>query len=127
MSLDSGHLVAFSGVFSLRDDVTEEEFLPTLHAFYGHLIERGFASSYRIMRREPLEGFGKSLPAFSYRGELRYATSERETAAYAYVKEDKEPVRSLHRAMNSKVKRGADFFLEICIARRDDREPRWLK
>ena len=112
--------IAFSGIFSLRDDITESEFLPTLHAFYRHLIERGFATSYRVMRRESLEGFGKSLPAFSYRGELRYATAEREAAAYAYVKEDKEPVRSLHRAMNSKVKRDADFFLERCIARHSE-------
>ena len=116
--MNSGELVAFSGIFSLRDDVTVEDFLPTLHAFYGHLIERGFATGYRILQREPLEGFGKSLPSFSYRGELVYPTTELEAAAYAYVKEDKEPVRSLHRAMNSKVKRGADFFLEKCIARR---------
>jgi hypothetical protein len=108
--------IAFSGVFSLRDGVTEQEFLPSLHAFYGHLIERGFATSYRILRREPLEGFGKTLPAFSYRGELRYPTAEREAAAYAYVKEDSEPIRSLHRCMNSKVSHAADFFLERCIA-----------
>ena len=107
----------FSGVFILRDGVSEAEFLPTLHAFYQHLIDAGFANAYRVLRRVPLEGFGKTLPPFTYRGELRYPDSEREDAAYAYVKKDEEPVHSLHRAMNSKVQHGADFFLEVCIAR----------
>jgi hypothetical protein len=105
----------FNGVFELREGVSEEEFLPTLKAFYDHFIELGFASGYRILRREALEGFGKTLPAFEYRGALIYPNMEREQAAYEYVKQDGEPVRSLHYAMNSKVKRGADFFVETCI------------
>jgi len=109
--------VAFSGVFILRDGVSETEFLPTIHAFYQHLIDAGFAHAYRVLRRLPLEGFGKTMPPFTYRGELQYSDSEREDAAYAYVKKDEEPIRSLHRAMNSKVQRGADFFLEVCIFR----------
>jgi len=105
----------FNGVFELGEGVSEEEFLPTLKAFYEHFIELGFASGYRILRREALEGFGKTLPAFKYRGALIYPNMEREHAAYEYVKQDGEPVRSLHHAMNSKVKRGADFFVETCI------------
>ena len=34
---------AFNGVFELREGVSEEEFLPTLKAFYDHFIEVGFA------------------------------------------------------------------------------------
>ena len=52
--------VSFSGVFALRDGVSEEEFLPRLNAFLQHFIDVGFASSYRVMRREALEGFGKT-------------------------------------------------------------------
>src|SRR5258708_32261749 len=62
--------VSFSGVFALRDGVREEEFLPRLHAFLQHFIDIGFATDYRVMRREALDGFGKTLPAFTYRGEL---------------------------------------------------------
>jgi hypothetical protein len=40
---------------------------------------------------------------------------EREHAAYEYIKQDGEPVRSLHHALNSKVKRAVDFFVETCI------------
>ena len=73
--------VSFSGVFSLADGVGEEVFLPRLHAFFQHFIDMGFATRYRVMRREALAGFGKTLPAFTYRGELIYPDLEREHAA----------------------------------------------
>ena len=109
-------LVSFSGVFALRDGVSEKEFLPRLHAFFQHFIDMGFATGYRVMRREALDGFGKTLPAFTYRGELIFPDLERDHAAYEYVKQHGEPVTSLHLAMNSMVKRDADFFLEMRIA-----------
>ena len=68
-------LVSFSGVFALRDGVSEKEFLPRLHAFFQHFIDMGFATGYRVMRREALDGFGKTLPAFTYRGELVYTAT----------------------------------------------------
>jgi hypothetical protein len=108
--------VSFSGVFTLRDGVNEEEFLPRLRAFFQHFVDIGFATGYRIMRRETLEEFGKTLPAFTYRGELLYEDLKRERAAYEYVKQRGQRVHALHVAMNSMVKRDADFFLEVCIA-----------
>ena len=106
----------FSGVFELREGVSEEEFLPTLKAFFEHFIDQGFACEYLILKREVLDGFGKTLPAFTYHGALVYRDMEREQAAYEHVKQNDEPVRSLHHAMNTKVKRSADFFVETCIA-----------
>jgi hypothetical protein len=108
--------VGFSGVFALRDGVREEEFLPRLQAFFQHFIDMGFATGYRVMRREALDGFGKTLPAFTYRGELAYPDLEREQAAYEYVRRRDERVHSLHVAMNSMVKPDADFFVETRIA-----------
>jgi hypothetical protein len=99
----------------LRDGVSEKEFLPKLHAFFGHFTDIGFATGYRVMRREALDGFGKTLPAFTYRGELIYPDLAREQAAYEYVKRYGEQVHPLHIAINSLVKPDADFFLETCI------------
>ena len=76
----------------------------------------GFATGYRIMRRETLDGFGKTLPAFTYRSELIYQDLERQHAAYEYVQQHGEPVNLLHVAMNSMVNPDADFFLEARIA-----------
>jgi hypothetical protein len=116
MNMQDESLVRFSGVFSLRDGISEADFLPKLHAFFQHFIDMGFAHSYRIMRRETLEGFGKTLPNFQYRGELHYLNLELEHAAYAYVRQRSERVHALHVAMNSMVKPAADFFLETRIA-----------
>jgi hypothetical protein len=114
--MDNRSHAVFSGLFRLRDGVTEAEFLPTLEAFYSHLVEMGFARSYRLMRRVPLKGFGATLPSFEYHAEIEFPGLEEDEACYQYVQKDEEPVRSLHRAMNSKVQRSsADFFLGVCI------------
>jgi hypothetical protein len=109
----------FHGLFSLMDDVAEAEFLLAFDAFYGHLVEMGYARNYRTLRRQPLEGFGNTLPRFEYHAEVEFPGLEEDRACYEYVKRNDEPVRSLHRAMNSKVRRGsADFFLTVCIGGR---------
>jgi hypothetical protein len=104
------------GLFTLADGVSEQEFFPAFEAFYQHLRELGFVHSYRAMRRQALEGFGAPLPRFDYHVEIEFLSLEKDQACYDYVKENKEPVRSLHRAMNSKVKPGsAHFFLGVCV------------
>jgi hypothetical protein len=103
---------ALHDLFTLADGITEQEFLPALGAFYGHLKEMGFVGGYRMMRRQPLIGFGDDLPDFSYHVEIEFPDLERDQACYDYVKKHDEPVRSLHRAMNSEVWRGSsNFFL----------------
>ena len=113
--MQEASLVSFSGVFALRDGISEKEFLPKLHAFLQHFIDVGFATDCRIMRREALAGFGRTLPVFTYRGELIYPDLQREHAAYEYVKQRGERVHTLHVTMNSMVKPDADFFLETQI------------
>jgi len=107
---------ALHGLFSLVDGVSEEEFLIAFRAFYEHLKETGFVLRHRISRRQPLEGFGEALPDFDYHVEIEFLTLEQDRACYDYVKKNDEPIRSLHKAMNSKVKpRSAHFFLDAYI------------
>jgi hypothetical protein len=102
-----------NGLFALADGVSEEEFFPAFEAFYQHLKEKGFVCRYRMMRRKPLEGFGAPLPKFDYHVEIEFRSLDEEQACYDYVKENKEPLRSLHRNMNSKVQGElARFFSE---------------
>jgi hypothetical protein len=106
----------FHGLFSLMEGVTEAEFLLAFDAFYSHLVERGYARSYRVLRRQPLEGFGNTLPPFEYLAEVEFPSLKEDQACYEYVKRNDEPVRSLHRAMNSKVRHGSeDFFLTVRV------------
>ena len=106
-----------NGVFSLSDDVDETTFLAAFHAFYGHLAELGFVSGYRLARRQPLDGFGARLPPFDYHVEIAFPSPAHDQACYDYVRRNDEPVRSLHRAMYSRVRPGsADFFLTFPLA-----------
>jgi len=105
-----------NSLFTLADGVSEQEFFPELEAFYQHLKEMGFVRSYHVMRRRPLEGFGARLPNFDYHVEFEFPSLEKDQECYDYVKENKEPIRSLHRAMNSKVRHGsAYFFLAVYV------------
>jgi hypothetical protein len=104
-----------NGLFSLADGVLEQDFFPAFEAFYQHLKEKGFVRQYQIMRRQPLEGFGRPLPGFDYHVEIEFPSVEQDQACYDYVKKNEEPIRSLHRAMNSKVKPDAYFFLGVYV------------
>jgi hypothetical protein len=107
---------ALHGLFTLVAGVSEQEFLLAFEAFYGHLKEREFVRGYRMMRRQPLEGFGAALPDFDYHVEIEFLSLEQDQACFDYVKKNEEPIRSLHRALNSKVKRGeVYFFLDLYI------------
>jgi hypothetical protein len=101
---------ALHGLFTLLDGVSERDFLSAFEAFYEHLRDVGYVTGYRIMRRQPLEGFGAPLPSFDYHVVVDFQSLAKDQACYDYVKADEEPVRSLHRAMNSKVKRGSSYF-----------------
>jgi hypothetical protein len=105
------------GLFTLADGVSEQDFLPAFAAFYQHLKAMGFVRRHRMVRRQALdEAFGAPLPEFDYHVEIEFPSLEQDQACYVYVKKNEEPVRSLHRAMNSKVKRGsAHFFLGVYV------------
>lgn len=111
--------VVFSGTFTLRDDVTEGEFIPAFRAFYDHLIEAGYATGYRLMRKETKDGFGGKLMPFAYQAELDFPDLATDDACYGYVQTRQVPMHSLHVAMRHVVAQGsADFFRTTCITAR---------
>jgi hypothetical protein len=52
-------LVTFSGIFALRNGVSEEEFFAEIARLLSAFHRYGVATGYRVMRREALDGFGK--------------------------------------------------------------------
>ena len=74
------------GLFTLMDGASEQEFLSAVAAFYGHLKERGFVRSCRVMRRQLLNGVGAALREFDYDVEIEFPNLEQEQACYDYVK-----------------------------------------
>jgi hypothetical protein len=103
-------------LFELEDGGREEDFRGAFHDYLRHLVEMGYALEGRLMRRKPLEGFGRKLPDFSYYAAIEFADLEREQACYDYVARNAEPVRSIHAAMNFQVKRAsAHFFVSYDV------------
>lgn len=98
------------GMFELADGVSEQELAAAFTVFFEHLRDQGFAVRCGIMRRRPLDGFGVPLPHFAHYAAIEFRDLDSEQACYDYVKADAEPVRSLHRAMNAKVRRGSAYF-----------------
>ena len=97
-------------LLELQDGGREEDFRVAFDDYVRHLVEMGYALEGRLMRRKPLEGFGRRLPDFSYYAAIEFADLEREQACYDYVARNAEPVRSIHAAMNSQVKRASTYF-----------------
>jgi hypothetical protein len=97
-------------LFELQDGNREQNFRVAFDNYVRHLVETGYALGGRLMRRKPLEGFGQRLPDFTYYAAIEFADLEREQACYDYVARNAEPVRSIHAAMNSQVKRRAAYF-----------------
>ena len=112
----SGHRAILHGLFNLRGNVSENQFRPAFEAFVAHLAAAGFACGGRLMRRQPLTGFGEELPSFLYYAAIEFFDLGREQACYDYVAAGREPVREIHRAMNALVSRGpAHFFVTFDI------------
>jgi hypothetical protein len=97
-------------LFELNEGVSEAEFATAFRAFFDHLQEKGFATGCRVMRRKTLEGFGRPLPSFTYYAAIEFHGLDAEQACYDYVAENAPPIRALHQAMNSKVRRGGSYF-----------------
>lgn len=104
------------GLFSLNEGVSEAEFTAAFAAFFEHLKEKGFARAFQVMQRQPLPGFGAGLPEFAYCAAVEFHDLACDQACDDYIAADEAPVRSLHRAMNSKMRRGsAHFFLSADV------------
>jgi hypothetical protein len=102
-------------LFDLRDGVAASEFKKVLESFVDHLKAKGFATGFRMMWHNPMPEFGPNLPEFAYYAAIEFHNLESAEACYDYVLERSEPALSLHRAMNSHVKAGAQFFVSADI------------
>jgi hypothetical protein len=101
-------------VFTAREQggPTEAELKQAFRAFVGHLENKGFVVRNRLMRREPHEGFERGRPRQSYYVAIEFPNLALEQACYEYVAADREPIRTLHHAVNSKVEPDStSFFL----------------
>ena len=99
------------GLFSLKEDVTLEAFLPALEAYLRHLQAAGYVLGWRVEQRQVLGTFDRGLPDFTHSIAIECPDLAHDAACYQYVSGGTEPVHALHVAMYQQVRPGARFFL----------------
>ena len=99
------------GLFSLKEDVTLEAFLPALEDYLRHLQAAGYVLRWRVEQRQVLGHFDRGLPEFTHYIAIAFPDLDHDAACYQYVSGRTEPVHSLHVAMYQQVQPGVRFFL----------------
>jgi hypothetical protein len=106
-------VVILHALFDLKPGVIERDFRKALEDFCGHLRDEGYVIDWRWMRQIIPPGPSFPRPTQSQFVAFEFSNEEAEQRCYEYVAANAEPIRSLHRAMNSKVARGSAMFF-VC-------------
>jgi hypothetical protein len=109
----SGVVVILHALFDLKPDVSEGDFKKLLEDFCGHLQTEGYVIGWRWMRQIVPKGPAFPRPPQTHFVAFEFLDEVADERCYEYVAKDEEPIRSLHRAMNSKVERGSAMFF-VC-------------
>ena len=106
-------MVTLHALFDLKPEVTEGDFRQALEGFCGHLRDQGFVTGWRWMRQIIPPGPSFPRPSQKHFVAFEFPDEDVEQRCYEYVAANGEPIRSLHRAMNSKVERASAMFF-VC-------------
>ena len=106
-------MVILQALFDLKPEVPEADFKKALGDFCGHLQTKGYVIGWRWMRQIVPKGPAFPRPTQTHFVTFEFLDEAADERCYEYVAKDEEPIRSLHRAMNSKVERGSAMFF-VC-------------
>jgi hypothetical protein len=96
-------MVTMHGLFDLKPGITAEAYGAAFEAFCRHLKDQGYVTDWRFMRRAPHPGYDRNPPESGFYVGIDFPDRETADECYRYVAADAEPLRTLHRTMNSKV------------------------
>ncbi len=103
-------MIVLHGLFELKDGYGDTDFRDAFDAFANHLRNQSLLLEWRFMRQEAHEGYNRRPPEAPNYIALEFADKTQSEACWAYVENDEEPIRSLHRRMNRQIT-NASFFL----------------
>lgn len=105
-------MVSLQGLFDLKPQTDKMAFSETFDAFCRHLQSKGYVASWHLAERLEHPGYDRRPPMGRLFVTLDFPDRAAAEACFAYVAADEEPLRGLHRAMNSKVEKSStSFFL----------------
>lgn len=105
-------MVVMHGLFDLKEKYNEHEFKQAVDNFAAHLQQMNMLSAWRFMRRTPHPGYDARPPAKNFYVSVEFIDLPQSQECWAYVENNQEPLRSFHRAVNSKVKNTIFFLCE---------------
>ena len=98
------------GLFDLKDDVSEAEFRQSYELFSEHLIEISMVLSCRFMRHQAHDGYNADPPSTQYYVSVEFQDLDYAERCWSYIQEKKEPMKSIHTSVFSKIQ-NSRFFL----------------
>lgn len=104
------------GLFDLQGDVNEGEFRQSFELFSEHLKALGMVLSCRLMRHQAHDGYNANPPSTQYYVSIEFLDMEYAERCWDYIRQNTEPVMSLHTAVFSSIQ-NSSFFLSSDICR----------
>jgi hypothetical protein len=105
-------MIRLHGTFDLKDGISGSAYSQAFTAFCAHLQAMDYVASWSFGRRVAHSGYERLAPDGSYYTAIDFSDMAAAQDCYDYVAEDEEPIRSLHRAVNSIVDPASTrFFL----------------
>jgi hypothetical protein len=106
-------VVILHALFDLKPGVADGNFKKALEDFCRHPQAVGYVIDWRWMRQIVPKGPSFPRPTQKHSVAFEFLDEEAEQRCYEYVAANAEPIRTLHRAMNSQVERGSAMFF-VC-------------
>lgn len=91
------------GAFNLREGTDLQAFKLSFDLFCEHLRLKGYLHSWRLWERAYHEGYDTRFPDVGVVIEMRFLDYHAALVAWDYIEAATEPMRTIHREMNSKI------------------------
>lgn len=103
-------MIVMHSTFNLAHGVSDDDFKDAFTAFARHLWSKRLITRWRVMRRQPHDGYNANEPRGNYYLMTEFADLAQAQTCWKYVEQDEPPIHALHRAVREKII-DTSFFL----------------
>ena len=105
-------MVVMHGLFDLKQGYNEHDFKHAFNELGEHLRECHLLASWRFMRHVEHDGYNADYPGMKFYISMEFVDQKQSLDCWAYVADNREPVKSVHYVVNSMVKNTIFFLSE---------------
>jgi hypothetical protein len=103
-------MIVMHGLFDMMDNVGEVQFQESFDQFSERLKANSMVLNCRFMRHQDHDGYNAEPPPTKYYVSVEFSDMDAAEQCWDYIQENKEPIKSLHTAVFSKIQ-NSRFFL----------------